>query len=229
MLFRYLKTALGLKGLIFLFALVIFLVSGGGLLYTNRSDFCSSCHTMKISYETWMISSHKNVGCVDCHIEPGIGNFIEAKIIRGGNDLISEVFYSPDPAEIKTDVSSKVCIRCHREIMRISEIAKRDLPERLNRVGLIMEHKKHLEAFKDQQFRQQGEGCTVCHSRIVHGFRFKGYPIIVPAEKECFRCHDGKKTYKEKILSKKCPTCHTQEGLSGFLFDSGPLDLKRDN
>lgn len=229
MLFRYLKSAIRLKGLLFIFTPIMFLAVGGGLVYTNRSDFCSSCHTMKTSYDTWRISSHKDVGCVDCHIEPGIGNFIEAKLIRGGNDLISQIFYPPDPTKIKSDVSSRICIKCHREIMRISEIPKRDLPDRLNKVGLIMEHKKHLEALKDQQFKQEGKGCTVCHARIVHGAGFKGYPIIVPTEKDCFRCHDGKRSYKGRIISKKCPTCHTQAGLSDFLFDSEPSNLQRDN
>jgi len=219
MLFKNLKDKLGFKAILLISLLLLFLLSGGGLVYTNRSAFCSSCHTMKGSYATWKMSSHKEVRCVDCHIEPGIAGFMEAKLIRGGNDLIVQILNPPDPATIKSQVSSMVCIRCHMEIMRISEIAKRDLPERINKVGLVMEHKRHIEAFKDQQFRQEGDGCTICHSRIVHGARFKGYPIVIPSEKQCFRCHDGKRSYNGKILSKKCSTCHTQEGLSDFLFD----------
>lgn len=228
MLFRYLKNRSGLA-FVGLLSGAIFLLAIGGVTYTNRSEFCSLCHTMEKSYNTWIASSHKEVRCVDCHIEPGIGNFIEAKVMRGGNDLIAQIFNPPDPGEIRTEVSAMVCIRCHMEIRRISEIAKRDLPEKLNKVGLIMEHKRHLEAFKDPQFRGEGEGCRVCHSKIVHGERFKGYPIIIPPEKECFRCHDGKRSYNGKILSKKCSTCHTQEGLSDFLFDSEPSKLQRDN
>lgn len=229
MLFRHLKSPRGGIGYTFLYVSILFLMTGGGWVYTNKSDFCSGCHTMKDSHETWRVSSHREIECLDCHIEPGKVNFIKTKLIRMGNDLISQIFYPPDPQEIRSHVSSMACIRCHMEIMRISEIARRDLPDRLNRVGLIIEHKRHLEAFKNQQFRQERDGCTVCHSKVVHGSKFKGYPVIIPREEDCFRCHDEKRSYKGKILSRKCPTCHTQEGLSEFLFDSVSSRLERKN
>ncbi|MEK7871367.1 MAG: NapC/NirT family cytochrome c, partial [Nitrospirota bacterium] len=61
MLFKNLKDKLGFKATLLISLPLIFLLSGGGLVYTNRSDFCSSCHTMKGSYSTWKMSSHKEV------------------------------------------------------------------------------------------------------------------------------------------------------------------------
>jgi len=124
-------------------------------------------------------------------------------------------------------------------MLRISELATRDLSGPLKKAGLIMEHRKHMEAFNK---RGKGEGCTTCHATVVHSQPYKGYSIVVPrghikidelpkAEREaldvsmvkahrtadCFRCHDGKQEYKGKILSRKCETCHTQ-ALSETLF-----------
>lgn len=49
--------------------LTMFLVGGAGWEYTNRSQFCGeSCHTMPPQYESWQVSSHSRVNCVDCHI-----------------------------------------------------------------------------------------------------------------------------------------------------------------
>ncbi|WML46921.1 NapC/NirT family cytochrome c [Neobacillus sp. PS3-34] len=42
-----------------------------GLETTSNSKFCSSCHEMKPEYYTWKASTHSEVDCVSCHIEPG--------------------------------------------------------------------------------------------------------------------------------------------------------------
>jgi hypothetical protein len=125
-------------------------------------------------------------------------------------------------------------------MLRISEIAMRDLPGSLKKVGLIMEHGKHIEAFRK---RGKGEGCTTCHASVVHAKPYKNYKIVVPRghikmddipkaekaaieatmvkahrEQDCFRCHDGKNEYEGKALSSKCSTCHISDKLEKFLF-----------
>ncbi|MDQ6732580.1 MAG: cytochrome C, partial [Nitrospirota bacterium] len=87
------------------------------------------------------------------------------------------------------------------------------------------------------------EGCTTCHSRVVHEKPIKGYPIVIPrghisedsephypnhpegtklrtaGMADCFRCHDGKTQYEGKVLSKRCETCHLPDKLDKFLFN----------
>jgi len=46
----------------------------------------------------------------------------------------------------------------------------------------------------------------------------KGSQLWNSALADCIRCHDGKKTYEGKLLSKKCETCHIPEKISDFLF-----------
>jgi cytochrome c nitrite reductase small subunit len=207
---------------------------------TNDPRFCASCHTIRPSYETWMTSTHKDVTCVACHVRPTFEGFVQDKVVKGTHDVWVTLFGTPKkPEDLKATVHSEICLSCHQNMLRISELATRDLPGPLKKAGLIMEHRKHMEAFKK---RQKGEGCTACHATVVHSTPYKGYPIVVPrghikmdelpeAEaraleasmvkahrgSDCFRCHDGKQEYEGKILSRKCETCHT-EALSETLF-----------
>ena len=128
---------------------------------------------------------------------------------------------------------------CHRHILRVSEIAPRDLPLPVNDVGLVVGHRQHMEAFT---VRGQGEGCTTCHAGVVHDAPIKGYPIVIPrghvsadskpwypthpegsalrtrALNDCFRCHDGTTQYRGKVLNRKCDTCHISDKISGALL-----------
>ena len=165
---------------------------------------------------------------------------MEDKVIKGMHDVwVTFVGTPKKPEDLKATVHSELCLSCHRNMLRISELATRDLSGPLKKAGLIMEHRKHMEAFNK---RGKGEGCTTCHATVVHSRLYKGYSIVVPrghikidelpkAEREaldasmvkahrsadCFRCHDGKQEYKGRTLSRKCETCHTQ-ALSETLF-----------
>jgi cytochrome c nitrite reductase small subunit len=208
---------------------------------TSAPAFCATCHTIKPSYDSWVKSSHKDVTCVACHVRPTFEGFIEDKVIKGTHDVWITVFGTPKkPEDLKATVHSEVCLSCHHNMLRISEITTRDLPEPLKKPGLIMEHRKHMEAFKK---RGKGEGCTTCHATVVHAKPYKGYPIVIPrghikldeipkAEQvaiesamvkahragDCFKCHDNQMQYEGKVLSRKCVTCHT-EGISDILFE----------
>ncbi len=208
---------------------------------TSAPKFCATCHTIKPSYDSWVQSSHKDVTCVACHVRPTFEGFIQDKAIKGTHDVWVTFFGTPKkPEDLKATVYSEVCLSCHRNMLRISEIAERDLPGPLKKAGLIMAHRKHMEAFEK---RGKGEGCTTCHATVVHAKPYKGYKIVIPrghirldeipkAEQasieasivkahrtlDCFRCHDGKTEYEGKVLSRKCLTCHVSEKLEEYLF-----------
>ena len=217
------------------------MLGGVAVPLTNHPDFCASCHTIKPSYETWKVSTHKEVTCVACHVRPGFEHWVHDKVLNGSKDLAIYLLGTPtDPHNLTATVDSQVCIGCHQAILRVSEVAPRDLPAPLNDVGLIMSHRKHMKAFVT---RGQGEGCTTCHARVVHEKPIKGYPIVVPrghvsedshpyypdhpegtrlrsaTMADCFRCHDGKTQYENKVLSKRCETCHLPDKLNSFLFN----------
>lgn len=207
---------------------------------TNHPTFCASCHTIRPSYDSWTASSHRDVTCVDCHVRPGLQGFIEDKVLAGLKDVAITFFGTPpQPYNLEARVYSSVCLSCHRAVLRISEIAVRDLPPPVKNVGLIMSHRRHMDAFAK---RGKGEGCTTCHARVVHGTPIKGYPIVIPrghvalddephapdlpkdsklwrsTMADCLRCHDGQSTYEGRILSKRCETCHLPDKIGDFLF-----------
>ena len=214
-------------------------VAGVAIPFTNHPKFCASCHTIKPAYESWLTSSHKEVECVACHVRPGVVGWLHDKAWHGTGDVAITLFGTPtEPHNLKAQVDSPVCLGCHRNILRVSEIAIRDLPPPVKDVGLIMSHRKHMEAFGA---RGQGEGCTTCHAAVVHEQTIKGYPIVIPrghvaadsrpwepqhppgsvlhkrAMADCFRCHDNKAEYEGKKLSRKCDTCHLPEKLADLL------------
>ncbi|MBA2251233.1 MAG: NapC/NirT family cytochrome c [Nitrospirales bacterium] len=218
-----------------------FVLGGVAVPLTNHPDFCASCHTIRPSYDTWKVSTHKDVTCVACHVRPGFQNWLHDKAWNGSKDLAISLFGTPtDPHNLTAKVDSAICISCHHAILRVSEVAPRDLPPPVNDVGLIMSHRTHMDAFFK---RGQEEGCTTCHARVVHEKPIKGYPIVIPrghvsedsrphypdhpegtklraaAMADCFRCHDGKTQYEGKVLSKRCETCHLPDKLDKFLFN----------
>lgn len=215
-------------------------VGGVAIPLTSHPSFCASCHTVRPSHDTWAQSTHKEVTCVACHVRPGVKGWIHDKAWAGTKDLVITLFGTPtDPHNLEAAVSSEVCLSCHRHVLRTSEVAQRDLPPPVKEVGLIMSHGKHMEAFAK---RGKAEGCTTCHSRVVHDKPIKGYPIVLPrghvsaddkpwypnhpegtvlwkkALHDCFRCHDGKTEHEGKVMSRKCETCHLPEKISQSLL-----------
>ncbi len=207
---------------------------------TSHPKFCVRCHTIAPSYETWVVSSHKEVTCVDCHVRPGVDGFLRDKAWAGLKDVAITVFGTPtEPHDLDATVHSEMCLDCHRAILRVSEVATRDLPPPVKDVGLVMSHRRHMEVFAK---RGKGEGCTTCHSRVVHEKPIKGYPIVIPrghvstdakpyypehpegsvlrgkALADCFRCHDGKAEHEGRVVSNKCETCHLPDKVQELLF-----------
>lgn len=225
--------------------IVLGLVAGvlalGGIAVplTDRSEFCASCHVITPSYDSWAASSHKEVPCVVCHVRPGVQGWIHDKVWVGTRDVVRTVFGAPaDVHNLKAQVDSSLCLGCHRNILRVSEIAPRDLPLPVKEVGLVMSHRKHMEAF---EAGPQGDGCLTCHAGVVHDRPIKGYPIVIPrghvsadskpwypdhpegsalrtrALNDCFRCHDGKTEYQGKVIERQCEVCHLPEKIKELL------------
>ncbi len=215
-------------------------IGGVGVPLTSSPKFCASCHTIRPSYDTWVTSSHKEVTCVACHVRPGVKGWLHDKAWHGTRDVMITLFGTPtEPHNLKTNVDSSLCLGCHRAVLRVSEVAGRDLPSPVKEVGLIMSHRTHMEAFAK---REQGEGCTTCHARVVHGKPIKGYPIVIPrghvesdstphypdlpkdsklwksSLADCFRCHDGNSTHQGAVLDRKCETCHLEDKISDRLL-----------
>lgn len=111
------------RGLFLVFVLVagigsVFTVGGvAAIQWTETADFCGRCHAMGPELKAYEMSPHREVACAECHVEPGIGGWVKAKI-NGTKQLfqvITGTFPKPIPAPDHADLPpvSSSCEKCH--------------------------------------------------------------------------------------------------------------------
>jgi len=120
---RFFRRAL----VLFAVALAVLISVGGGGTYvmmqvTTRPQFCRSCHNMVPYYESWASSSHSNVGCVDCHYEPGLLETFEGKF--KALSQLAKYVTATEGTKPWAEVSDYSCMRsgCHSERLLEGEI-----------------------------------------------------------------------------------------------------------
>ena len=138
--------------------------------YTNRMEFCTSCHTMKINFEEYKKTIHyKNSAgiqatCSDCHVPKQFFPKLYAKVMAA-KDVYHEIMGTIDTKEkfeahrwnmanavwTKMRASdSRECRNCHQyENMDVSTQGR-------------TARKKHTRA------PLEGKTCIDCHSGIAH-------------------------------------------------------------
>ncbi|CEG29058.1 NapC/NirT family cytochrome c [Bacillus sp. B-jedd] len=202
--FRYMFFKIATLTLLFL--ALFFTIGYTGLEATSSSGFCSSCHEMKPEFYTWKASSHGEVDCVNCHIEPGVKNLAKAK----GNGIVELVKKQTNaytaPIQMPKDIPDSSCEKCHN-------VYKREVTPSGD---LIIPHDKH---------KNKGIECVQCHSGVAHGkiaerkvtFKsdYQKWDITLgkammsdkkftnPKMEKCMDCHKARKVTTE------CTACHT--------------------
>lgn len=95
----------------------------GAWTYTNKPEFCISCHVMKGEYRNWTHSSHRNwAGCSDCHVPQ---ESIVTKLAGKTRDGIYHGYaylLNKDPVLIRIskhggDAVMSNCVRCHEQLV----------------------------------------------------------------------------------------------------------------
>jgi nitrate/TMAO reductase-like tetraheme cytochrome c subunit len=110
------------------------LVAIGGLVsqqWTETAGFCSQCHTMTPEMKAYKLSPHRDVACGECHVAPGLGGLIKAKL-NGAKQTLEvlagtypEPIRPPDHDELPSPKDT--CMKCHS----LSEIASEGNPAKL--------------------------------------------------------------------------------------------------
>ena len=146
-----------------------------GVEYTNRTEFCLSCHTMQTPYEELKKTVHysnrtgTSVGCADCHVASSKEPFDYARKLTqkvfASKDVIGEILGTIDTPEKfeahrltmakrvwahMKDTDSKECRNCHK-------FDKMDTTKQKDRSAV-----KHEGAVQD------GKTCIDCHKGIAH-------------------------------------------------------------
>jgi hypothetical protein len=99
--------------------LIVSVASFGAVEYTESQTFCGqACHTvMEPEFVAHQMGTHGQVHCVTCHVGPGAGGFLTAKL-NGTRQLwlVATGNYSrpiPTPVRDMPDVRTS-CEQCHR-------------------------------------------------------------------------------------------------------------------
>jgi hypothetical protein len=171
------------------------LVIVGGVFFkaSERPWFCGTCHNMDPYVQSWKVSSHKDVGCIECHYEPGFLNHVKGKLTDG---QVSLVYFltGKTPGKYHAEISNAACLQagCHK----VEELkGEKDFH------GIPFEHTNHIEEMR----RGKKLRCATCHGQIVQGSHITVDP------RDCFICHfkpetDGK---RNPVLA-ACGTCHKE-------------------
>jgi nitrate/TMAO reductase-like tetraheme cytochrome c subunit len=150
------------------------------IVLTSDPGFCSRCHSMVTPVDQWKQSTHANVNCTGCHVDPGVIHSLEHKVLAL-KEVYDELFGSGQmPADIKQPKNEN-CLQCHNVSRTVSPSGDIKIP-----------HQQHVQ--------MQGLRCTDCHFNVVHSRR--GTPGGPPPMDVCYMCHDGKKA------PNACATCH---------------------
>ncbi|HEX8939365.1 MAG TPA: NapC/NirT family cytochrome c [Candidatus Limnocylindrales bacterium] len=85
--------------------------------WTETSDFCGRCHQMGPELAAYQAGPHRDVPCAECHVSPGIGGWVNAKI-KGTKQLVqvlTGLYPKPVPPPDHADLppTSDTCLRCH--------------------------------------------------------------------------------------------------------------------
>jgi len=87
--------------------------------YMDTPQFCGgACHVMRPEYVGHQDSAHASVTCAECHIAPGAGGWIEAKM-NGTRQLwqtVTNTYPRPIPPALESGrlvPSKQTCERCH--------------------------------------------------------------------------------------------------------------------
>ncbi len=156
--------------IIFLLGVIFTTLFNVGLNYTNTTEFCTSCHTMKINLTELKETSHwkgrtgVSAGCVDCHVPKPFIPKMKAKIMAA-KDVWHELMGTIDTEEKYEEnrwemanvvwekmrnTNSRECRSCHS--FDNMDFSIQDKSAR----------KKHANA------DAKGKACIDCHKGVAH-------------------------------------------------------------
>jgi len=89
------------------------------VMYMDTPQFCgATCHVMRPEYVGHQDSNHASVECAECHVAPGAGGWVAAKM-NGTRQLwqtLTNTYARPIPAALESGrlvPSKETCERCH--------------------------------------------------------------------------------------------------------------------
>jgi nitrate/TMAO reductase-like tetraheme cytochrome c subunit len=174
--------SLGLMGFA---AAGVLLFSAASFWWTSQPSFCNKCHVMEPYVAAWERSSHADVNCEACHLQPGFFGFLGGKI-SGLQVVMNYIRGTYEDYSFNAAVSNGSCLQCHDEILA-GNVHNAES-------GITVSHLDIIE---------MGGKCLNCHSTVAHGNEVPEGAATHPTMETCLTCHD------DKIAPLDCDLCHT--------------------
>lgn len=160
----------GNVALIFAAGVIFVAVFNTALDFTNRTEFCTSCHTMQINLtelqETphWKGSTGVHAGCADCHVPKAFLPKMKAKILAA-KDVWHEIrgtIDTPEKYEARRwDMANRVWDK-----MRASD--SRECRSCHSFDHMDFSEQDRMAARKHDRATERGQTCIDCHTGIAH-------------------------------------------------------------
>jgi cytochrome c-type protein NapC len=163
---------LGILGVLAIFAAGVVFAGAftWGLEYTNRTEFCTSCHSMQTNLNElqeklhWKSVSGVHAGCADCHVPKDFKNKMIAKVMAA-KDVYHEIMGTIDTPEkyearrlqMAEAVWAKMKASGSRECKSCHSFAHMDFSEQ-----------DKFARRKHQNADDRGQSCIDCHKGIGH-------------------------------------------------------------
>lgn len=181
---------------------------------TDRSTFCKTCHTMVPFYNAWEQGPHKDVECIECHVDSGTARRFLHKFVAL-NEVYAEFFTHSTFPNYNADIPDARCERCHPEVTRPTTTADGKFS-----------HVTHLN---------KGVRCAQCHASTGHKVTFSALndagllnPANAPAGLtyvgESFKASTGKPSALPGHKPVPCSRCHDQAKLQCSFCHAAPAN-----
>ncbi len=125
-----------------------------GVSYMDSAQFCgTSCHVMQPQWVAYQHSPHSHVACAECHVGPGFGSYVRAKM-DGTRQLFEVTFHNyPRPITVPLNAlrpARTTCENCHN-------------PRRFTGDKLVV-----LNTFGDDEKNTEATTVLVLHLNLIH-------------------------------------------------------------
>ncbi|GAW28532.1 cytochrome c3 family protein [Carboxydocella sp. ULO1] len=196
---------MNMKRLLFILLLALLVALTAAVLFSQGSiDFsqnrreavlCDNCHEMSPNVITWRLSSHQNIGCLNCHQDITLTTFAY-RHWRG-------FFQTPIQGNFIPD---QTCRQCHSDRRQLTMPANLNVPHALHsskQVDCIDCHAKivHRGISKNPLLKQLSFPGEYTEAKLLPLARHLPSRVQMA---ECKGCHNG------AMASNRCSGCHPQ-------------------
>jgi nitrate/TMAO reductase-like tetraheme cytochrome c subunit len=141
-----------------------------GIEWTNRTEFCVSCHSMQQNYKEYKESIHYNnrsgahAQCADCHVPRDLGPKLVRKFFAY-NDVLQEITGTIDTPQ---KLDAKRAELAERVWAYMSKSDSRECRVCHSYDSMNLQKQGNAGKLKHPQAAMEGKTCINCHKGVAH-------------------------------------------------------------